>query len=139
MRMNALHQVEDEIRKIVSNPCEKKQGYWINRRYFFLGKPLKYAYFPNWNLRLLEYKLGRYEKITGLDTKSGDNEVHEHVVVKGTTGRLSTIMDHYAFPTIDSFVEKHNRYSNWEAVVENSTSNKDKELQDKSVKRKIAF
>ena len=27
-------------------------GYWINRRYWFLGKPLNHAYFPNWNLRL---------------------------------------------------------------------------------------
>jgi hypothetical protein len=26
-------------------------------------------------------------------------------------------MDHYAFPSIDVFVEKHNRYSNWEARV----------------------
>ena len=26
-------------------------------------------------------------------------------------------MDHYAFPTISVFVEKHNRYSNWEAQV----------------------
>jgi hypothetical protein len=26
-------------------------------------------------------------------------------------------MDHYAFPSIEVFVEKHNRYSNWEARV----------------------
>jgi len=26
-------------------------------------------------------------------------------------------IDHYAFPSIDVFVEKHNRYSNWEARV----------------------
>jgi hypothetical protein len=26
-------------------------------------------------------------------------------------------MDHYAFPSVDVFVEKHNRYSNWEARV----------------------
>jgi hypothetical protein len=26
-------------------------------------------------------------------------------------------MDHYAFPSIQVFVEKHNRYSNWEARV----------------------
>ena len=42
---------EDEIRKIVTEPDEIHSGYWINRRYFFLGKPLKHAYFPNWNLR----------------------------------------------------------------------------------------
>jgi hypothetical protein len=26
-------------------------------------------------------------------------------------------MEHYAFPSIEVFVEKHNRYSNWEAHV----------------------
>ena len=129
-------EAEDEIRKIVTDPDEKHVGYWINRRYFFLGKPLKHAYFPNWNLRLFKHKLGRYEKITELNTDSGDNEVHEHVIVKGTTGRLNSIMDHYAFPTIDSFVEKHNRYSNWEAVVESSSTDDGATLQHDAVKGK---
>ena len=34
-------EAEEEITGIVSNPNEKHSGYWINRRYFFLGKPLK--------------------------------------------------------------------------------------------------
>lgn len=129
-------EAEEEIRKIVTDPDEKHAGYWINRRYFFLGQPLKYAYFPNWNLRLFKHKKGRYEKITDLNTDSGDNEVHEHVVVKGTTGRLQCLMDHHAFPTIDSFVEKHNRYSNWEAVVESSSTDDDSALQHDAVKGK---
>ena len=129
-------EAEEEIRMIVSNPNEKHSGYWINRRYFFLGKPLKHAYFPNWNLRLFKHKLGRYEKITDLSTDSGDHEIHEHVVVKGSTGKLKSIMDHHAFPTIDSFVEKHNRYSNWEAVVESSSTDDDSALQHDSVKGK---
>jgi glycosyltransferase involved in cell wall biosynthesis len=129
-------EAEDEIRMIVSNPNEKHVGYWINRRYFFLGKPLKHAYFPNWNLRLFKHSLGRYEKITDLSTNSGDHEIHEHVVVKGTTGKLKSIMDHHAFPTIDSFVEKHNRYSNWEAVVESSSKDDESALQHDEVKGK---
>ena len=129
-------QAEEEIRNIVSNPIEKHCGYWINRRYFFLEKPLKHSYFPNWNLRLFKHKLGRYEKITELNTDSGDNEIHEHVVVQGTTGRLNSIMDHYAFPTIDSFIEKHNRYSNWEAVVESSAEDDETALQHDGVKGK---
>jgi hypothetical protein len=43
--------------------------------------------------------------------------VHEHVIVQGPTGRLRCEMDHYAFPSVEVFVEKHNRYSNWEARV----------------------
>ena len=129
-------EAEEEIRMIVSNPNEMHAGYWINRRYFFLGKPLKHAYFPNWNLRLFKHKLGRYEKITDLSTDSGDHEIHEHVVVKGSTGKLKSIMDHHAFPTIGSFVEKHNRYSNWEAVVESSSTDDESALQHDGVKGK---
>jgi glycosyltransferase involved in cell wall biosynthesis len=92
-------------------------GYWINRRFMFMGKWLRHSYYPNWNLRLFRHSLGRYEKLTGADTRSGDNEVHEHVIVQGPAGRLRSEMDHYAFPSVDVFVEKHNRYSNWEARV----------------------
>jgi len=108
---------QDEFSEIVSDPNHPTDGYWINRRFMFMGKWLKHAYYPNWNLRLFRHRLGRYEKLTDLETASGDNEVHEHVIVNGRTGRLRCEMDHYAFPSVDVFVEKHNRYSNWEARV----------------------
>jgi glycosyltransferase involved in cell wall biosynthesis len=92
-------------------------GYWINRRFFFLGRWLRHSYYPNWNLRLFRHSLGRYERLTTAETRSGDNEVHEHVIVEGPTARLRCEIDHYAFPSIEVFIEKHNRYSNWEARV----------------------
>ena len=113
-------QAEKEFASAIANAGDIA-GYWINRRFYFLGRWLKHAYYPNWNLRLFRHSLGRYEKLTDVKTDSGDNEVHEHVVVKGPTSRLRCEMDHYAFPSIDVFIEKHNRYSNWEAraAVEN--------------------
>lgn len=106
-----------EFTRIVTDQNHATAGYWINRRFMFMGKWLKHAYYPNWNLRLFQHRLGRYEKLTDINTASGDNEVHEHVVVQGATGRLQSEMDHYAFPSVEVFVEKHNRYSNWEARV----------------------
>jgi glycosyltransferase involved in cell wall biosynthesis len=90
-------------------------GYWINRRFMFLGKWLRHAYYPNWNLRLFKHALGRFEKLVEGETNSGDVEIHEHVIVNGLTGRLKTELEHYAFPSVECFIEKHNRYSNWEA------------------------
>jgi glycosyltransferase involved in cell wall biosynthesis len=109
-------EAEKEFTDAIANAGEIA-GYWINRRFFFLGHWLRHAYYPNWNLRLFRHSLGRYEKLTDLQTKSGDNEVHEHVIVQGPTARLRCEMDHYAFPSIDVFIEKHNRYANWEARV----------------------
>jgi glycosyltransferase involved in cell wall biosynthesis len=107
---------EQEFAKAIAEAGEIA-GYWINRRFMFMGKWLRHSYYPNWNLRLFRHSLGRYEKLTAADTQSGDNEVHEHVIVNGPTGRLRCEMDHYAFPSVEVFVEKHNRYSNWEARV----------------------
>ena len=107
---------EAEFRAAIAN-AGATVGYWINRRFMFMGRWLRHAYYPNWNLRLFRHSLGRYEKLTDAATASGDNEVHEHVVVQGPTGRLRCELDHYAFPSVEVFVEKHNRYSNWEAHV----------------------
>lgn len=107
-----------EFAEIIKKDGAGKTGFWINRRFMFMGAWLKHAYYPNWNLRLFKHRLGRYEQLVQGSTQSGDNEVHEHIIVQGDTGRLRCEMDHFAFPSIDTFVEKHNRYSNWEARLE---------------------
>lgn len=103
------------LRKAIENPGS--DGCYINRRFWFLDGWLRHCgYFPSWNLRFFRHALGRYEEFSSISgSLSGDNEVHEHVILKGNARRLEGMMDHYAFPTIDVWVEKHNRYSNWEA------------------------
>jgi len=107
-----------EIGALLATGGGGNAGFWINRRFMFMGAWLRHSYYPNWNLRLFRHRLGRYERLVQGATQSGDNEVHEHIVVDGPTGRLTSEMDHYAFPSIEVFIEKHNRYSNWEARLE---------------------
>src|SRR4051812_22370363 len=130
-------EAEQEFAQVSANPATVS-GYWINRRFMFMGKWLRHSYYPNWNLRLFRHSSGRYEKLTDADTQSGDNEVHEHVIVNGATGRLRCEMDHYAFPTVEVFVEKHNRYSNWEARVsaERKLSGSDARISSNAVSRR---
>jgi len=107
------NEILDEIRS------PRADGYFINRRFMFLGRWIKHCgYYPSWNLRLFRHRQGRYEKLHSGDTGSGDNEVHEHVVLGGTTEHLKNDMLHFAYPDIHTWIEKHNRYSNWEAQVE---------------------
>jgi glycosyltransferase involved in cell wall biosynthesis len=109
---------KEQIAAALEAVNESVDGYWINRRFMFLGKWLKHAYYPNWNLRLFRHRRGRFEKLVEGETDSGDVEIHEHVVVDGSTDRLKTELEHYAFPSVESFIEKHNRYSNWEAQLQ---------------------
>ena len=92
-------------------------GFYLNRRFWFLGGWINHCgYFPSWNLRLFRHRKGRYERfLAGND--SGDNEIHEHVLLDGRAEYLSAPMEHYAFSDLTSFIEKHNRYSSWEAAV----------------------
>ena len=99
---------------------EKHVGYYVNRKFVFMGRWIKHCgYYPSWNLRLIKRGRGEYERLTEVgNTGSGDNEVHEHVLADGPTGYLDHDMLHFAFPNIHTFMEKHNRYSNWEAAVQ---------------------
>lgn len=107
-----------EITQAISS--DKSAGYYINRKFMFMGRWIKHCgYYPSWNLRLLKRGSGEYEQLTDIgNTGSGDNEVHEHIVVDGPVEYLKEDMLHFAFPTIHTFMEKHNRYSNWEAAVQ---------------------
>ncbi len=98
----------------------RHQGFYVNRRFWFLDGWLNHCgYYPSWNLRFFRHCLGRYEKLAdSAGTGSGDNEVHEHVHLDGSAGYLDGEMEHYAFPDIATWVEKHNRYSNWEARLQ---------------------
>jgi hypothetical protein len=94
-------------------------GFYLNMKYFFLGRRIRHCgYAEAWNLRLFKHALGRYEKMpVTLGARTGDNEAHEHVELRGTTKRLVHELDHHAYPTVAAWVEKHNRYAVWEAEM----------------------
>lgn len=110
-------ELASEIQQVVQRPGV--DGYFINRKFFFMGKWIRRCgYYPSWNLRLFRQRLGRYEVLVEGDSGCGDNEVHEHLVLKGTSAHLRNDLVHFAYPDIFTWIEKHNRYSNWEAEVE---------------------
>jgi glycosyltransferase involved in cell wall biosynthesis len=119
--IDADERITPELEKQIRDAIRRNDadGFYLNRRFWFLGGWINHCgYFPSWNLRLFRHRLGRYEQIEINDSgQSGDNEVHEHVLLDGRTGYLSTPMEHYAFPDVATFIEKHNRYSTWEAAA----------------------
>jgi hypothetical protein len=67
---------------------------------------------------LFKHKQGRYENLNTEEIRNtGDNEVHEHVILEGSVGYLKNDMLHIDFRDIYHWLERHNRYSNWEARV----------------------
>ncbi len=117
-----------EITTAIQNP--DYAGYYLNRRVFFLGAWIRHGgRYPDWNLRLFRHVQGRYENLqTSLTPNTGDNEVHEHVILQGKVGYLKEDMLHEDFRNIFHWLERHNRYSNWEArVYDNLLSGQDEQ------------
>jgi glycosyltransferase involved in cell wall biosynthesis len=119
-------ELAEEVRQVVTGVYQPRDparagcgdGYWLNRRFMFMGRWIRHCgYYPSYNVRLFRHAVGRYERIGDLgDTGSGDNEVHEHVVLStGEAGYLEHDFLHYAYPDLTTWIEKHNRYSTWEA------------------------
>ncbi len=106
-----------EIAEVIKNP--DYEGYYLNRRVFFLGQWIRHGgKYPDWNLRLFKHKQGRYENLCTEDIpNTGDNEVHEHVILPGKVGYLKNDMLHEDFRDLYHWLARHNRYSNWEARV----------------------
>ena len=107
----------DEIAIAIQN--EQYSGYYLNRRIFFLGTWLRHGgRYPDWNLRLFRHAKGRYENLKTEEIRNtGDNEVHEHVVLDGPVGYLKHDMLHEDYRDMYQWLARHNRYSNWEARV----------------------
>ena len=111
-------ELRDELGDVISKA--NYDGYYLNRKFIFLGRWIKHCgWYPNWNLRLFKHALGRYEFLgEGTeDTRTGDNEVHEHVILKGRVGYSKNDMLHEDYRDLFHWIERHNRYSSWESQV----------------------
>lgn len=111
-------ELETEIRReFASGP--KCDGYYLNRKLIFMGRWLRHGgNYPSWNLRLFKHRLGRYERLATEELQSaGDVEVHEHVVLDGPAGYLPEPMLHLDYKDLSRWIERHNRYSTWDAKM----------------------
>ncbi len=82
-------------------------GFYLARRYIFLGKELKHAWwYPDHQLRLFRRRGARCENV----------QVHEHMIVDGAARPLRAAIMHENLKGLSAFVERHNRYSDLEAA-----------------------
>ncbi len=107
---------KEEIRNAVKD--SDVNGYWILLRTRFLGRVLRHGDVGLWKLSLFRRGQGRFEcRLRNQDASMADMEVHEHVVVDGTTARLSHPVIHENVESLSRYIQKHDEYSNWESRV----------------------
>ncbi len=102
----------EELRLIL--PTTTHAGFWISFTNWFLGHPLRHGD-VFCKLALFRIGSGEYECFPEDSWSALDMEVHEHPVLKGTTGRIKTKLDHHDFRGLKNYLARHNEYSSWEA------------------------
>jgi glycosyltransferase involved in cell wall biosynthesis len=103
-----------EIRQVTrsKNPCN---GYLIKKSFHFLRRRFTFGGFSHYALLLFKRGSARFERLVH-DTSDGlDMEVHERLLVDGFIGKLKTPLLHDDFKGLEAYIERHNKYSTWEA------------------------
>lgn len=109
-------ELELEIRQALLSP--KIEGYYIALRMFFLGRALRHSGASFYKLSLFRRGKGQFEcRLREQDASMCDMEVHEHVIVEGSTARLQNPLLHHNVESLSRYIQKHDEYSNWEAQV----------------------
>lgn len=93
--------LKNEIEKVI-NDSDSKNGYWIPRKNWFLGRFLmKGGVYPDYTLRL--YKKGK--------GYLPQKDVHEQAVVEGSVGYLHEPLIHMADPSFGRYLLRFGRYT----------------------------
>jgi hypothetical protein len=59
----------------------------------------------------------RFEQLLDDGSDGLDMEVHERLIVDGAVGKLRSSLVHEDFKGLAAYIDRHNRYSTWEARV----------------------
>ncbi|PYX63695.1 MAG: glycosyltransferase [Acidobacteria bacterium] len=109
-------QLSEEISHAIQD--SRFDGYYISLRMSFLARALRHGNASFWKLSLFRRGKGHYEcRLRGQDASMADMEVHEHVLVDGSTAKLKNPIIHYNVESLSRYIQKHDEYSNWEAKV----------------------
>ena len=95
-------------------PSTTHAGFWLRYNIFFLGRELRHG-IPQRKLALVRTGHGEYERIDEDRWSSLDMEIHEHVIVRGTTGTIEARLTHLDSRSIHKYCMRHADYASWEA------------------------
>jgi len=122
LALDADEAVPEKTREAIEEILEKGtefDAFNVPRLQYFLGKPMLHG--------------GRYHSIVNFFRKGKarfDGKVHHLVIVNGKTGELETPIEHYPFNNISEFIQKHDRYTRYEAeeMFEKYGASKEKDV-----------
>lgn len=107
-------QLIDEITFVV-NSSQARDAYLIRKGFHFLGRKFRFSGFSHAAILLFKTGKARFERLVEDDADALDMEVHERVIVDGSIGSLRTALIHRDNKGLEAYIDRHNKYSTWEA------------------------
>ncbi|HYD31494.1 MAG TPA: glycosyltransferase family 2 protein [Azospirillaceae bacterium] len=95
----------------------ERAGYFIEGKFVFLGQPLHFGH-HNAKLALFDRRRGRFQPAPDLDVAAmWEVEGHYQPMLDGPAGRLKAFLWHHDRKPFAAWLDRHNRYSDWEAAL----------------------
>lgn len=106
-----------EIAEAFSTQGKKVAAYLITKGFHFMGRKFRYGGFSHSAVLLFQTGKARFEHLFDDPATFQDMEVHERLIVDGKVGTLNTPLIHEDFKGLAAYIDRHNKYSTWEAKV----------------------
>lgn len=127
--LDADERVSEELKEKIQNTLPNvglnTNGFYINRKFFFMGRWIKHGgYYPYKVLRLVKHKFASYIK----------HGAWEYGKIDGTTSYIDGYIIHEDNRDIDYWIDKHNKFASIEAKefnLSNSNLSSEGELEGK--------
>jgi glycosyltransferase involved in cell wall biosynthesis len=85
------------------------------RTLHIVGRPFRSGGFSHQVVLLVRRAKSRFERLIEIPGDTLNMEVHERVIVDGSVSVLHTPLIHEDVKGLHAYIDKHNRYSTWEA------------------------
>jgi glycosyltransferase involved in cell wall biosynthesis len=105
-----------QIEHAIAAPGDRA-AFAIVKGFHFLGRRMTYGGFSHAAVLLFRTGKARFERLFEDELTGMDMEVHERVLVDGTIGALSQPLIHEDFKGLQAYIDRHNKYSTWEAKL----------------------
>lgn len=99
-------QLTNSIHQTMNTPNPPFNGYRMARKNHFFGYPLKHGFgYPDYKIRLINRNFGEWTQPL----------VHETIQIKGPVGLLKGNLLHLSGENLQTYLDKHNRYTTLQA------------------------